>query len=85
MVAMSSVKTIRDVILNDIGWAGNPRLLTDDYPLIENEVIDSLGIQQLVLEIEARCGLFIEPEDLVPQNFETLAAIAALVDRKLAS
>lgn len=58
--------------------------LTDELPLIEQRVLDSLGLYRLIGFIERRFGLTVADEDLVPDNFATIAAIAALVRAGLA-
>jgi hypothetical protein len=50
---------------------------------LEEGVVDSLGIEQLVQYIEEEYGVKLSDEDLVERNFESLAAVAALVDRKM--
>lgn len=52
--------------------------------LLEQEIIDSLGIFTLIAFIEDRFGVRIAPEEVNLENFETLASISSLVERKLA-
>ena len=51
----------------------------DDYPLIENGLIDSLAIFELVRFIEDDFGVVVEDEDLVVDNFGTIADMARLI------
>lgn len=44
--------------------------------------LDSMGIMQLLLAIEDRFGVAIDPADLSRENFSTGAKIAALVAEK---
>jgi acyl carrier protein len=53
-----------------------------DFPLIEAGLVDSLGLFKLIAFIEDRLGAKIAPEDIVLENFATIGAIAALVQRK---
>jgi len=69
---------LRRFIVEHLGWSGDEPL-TSDLPLIERQVIDSLGIFEIVNHVEARYGITIPDEDLVPDNFETLDALARLV------
>ena len=73
---------IRNFIIEDLGWRGDPTRLTDDYALIENDVIDSLGIFQTVTHLEEVEGVEVADEDLIPDNFASLRSIAALVTSK---
>lgn len=74
---------LRRFILDEIRWGGSPELLTDDYPLIDKQVIDSLGIFQMVSFIETEFGVAVADEDLVLENFGTIASISKLVAAKL--
>jgi acyl carrier protein len=73
---------IRHFILEQLSWDGDPAVLTDDYELISNDVLDSLGIEQVVAYVEDQLGVEIDDDDVVPENFETLRAIGDLVRSK---
>ena len=49
--------------------------------LIDDKVIDSFDIITLIAEIDDRIGVTIPAEDLIPENFNSLSAIEALVKR----
>jgi acyl carrier protein len=76
---VSITDQLRNFIETELGWRGGE--FADDYPLIGNHVIDSLGIFQLVGYLEDEYGVVIDDRDLVPATFGTLAAIAELIDR----
>ncbi len=78
----STIDNIRHHIVTEFSWDGGSRQLDADYPLLENAVIDSLGVHQLVTFLESAYGIEIDDEDLVPENFETLSTIATMVERK---
>jgi len=52
--------------------------------LLEEEVVDSLGIFTLVAFIESKFGVSVDAAEVNLQNFETLTSITKLVDSKLA-
>jgi acyl carrier protein len=79
---MNTTETLRDFIVDQLRWDGAPRQLTDDYPLLESGVIDSFGIFEIVQFLEDECSVEIADDELVPENFATLAAIAKLVESK---
>jgi acyl carrier protein len=79
---MASVNTtIREYILREALPGASDDELTDDTNLIEEEILDSLGIFALVEFLETTFGIRIEAEEVVMTNFETLASIEALVAR----
>jgi len=49
--------------------------------LIDDKVIDSFDIITLVAEIDDRMGIAIPAEELVPENFNSYAALKVLVER----
>ena len=51
--------------------------------LIEEGIIDSLGIMKLLTFIEESYNLQISDEELLPENFESLQAICAMVENKV--
>ncbi|MBV8591055.1 MAG: acyl carrier protein [Acetobacteraceae bacterium] len=55
--------------------------LTEDFDLIENGVIDSLGLLKVIAWIEDEFGVLIEVDEMVPENFSTIGTISALVER----
>lgn len=70
---------LRSFIVEELGYSGDPSALDDDYPLIDNQVIDSLGIFQILSWLESELGVEIPDEDLVPDNFGSIGAITRLV------
>jgi len=54
----------------------------DDDPLLESGIVDSIGIVQFASFLESTFDIVIDDEDIVPENFETMASIAAFVDRQ---
>jgi acyl carrier protein len=50
--------------------------------LVEEEVIDSLGIVQLISLLEERYNITISDEELDPENFRSVDRIAAFVEAK---
>jgi len=56
--------------------------LSDTDPLIESGIIDSLGIMKLIGFLEDKVSIQITDEELTPENFSTIAAIASLVRKK---
>lgn len=74
-----STDRLRAFIVDELGWRGAE--LTDDFPLLENRVIDSLGLFRIVGFLETQYGVKIDDGELVPSNFATLDAIAEMAER----
>jgi acyl carrier protein len=52
-------------------------------PLLENGMVDSLGILEIVAFLESEFHLTVADDELVPENFHSIATLAALVQSKL--
>ncbi len=81
---MSTQDKVRSFIVEELQFDGSAGQLSNDYPLLEREVIDSMGIFQIVSFLESEFGVEIDDEDLVPEHFATIDDISQLVDSKLA-
>ena len=81
---MTTTEHVRRFVLEELEYAGDPVDLTDDFELLEEGVLDSLGIMALVEYLEAAFDIVIDEDDIVAERFETIASIAALADAKLA-
>ena len=53
--------------------------VTED--LIDDGILDSLDIVTLVTEIDAELDVTIPAEEIVPENFNSAAALWALIER----
>ncbi len=58
-------------------------LITPETALIEAGLIDSLTIFKLIVFLEEHFTIKIQAEDIVVENFATVCALQALVQRKL--
>ena len=75
---------LRDFLLNELHWDEGRGVLTPDYPLIENHVVDSMGLLMLVSFVEERFGITLADEELLPEHFGTISSIARLIENKVA-
>ena len=53
----------------------------NEEALVDDGIIDSLDIVTLVTEINDRFDVSIPPEEIVPDNFNSAAALYALIER----
>ena len=59
--------------------------LSSSDNLVELGVIDSLGFVELVEEVQARYGLTVGDLEITEDNFGSIDAIAAFIERKQAA
>ena len=76
---MKVEEQIRQFLIDKSRWNGPAAGLTSTYPLIANEVLDSMAIFETIAFLEDEFGIEVQDDDLVPENFESIAAIARLV------
>lgn len=73
---------IHRFILDELRWPGDASELGRDTPVLEGDVIDSMGIYELSTFLEQEYGIEILDEEVVPENFGSIEALARLVDAK---
>ncbi len=56
----------------------------DEDSFLATGMVDSLGLMQLVAFIESEFSMKVGDAELVPENFDSVASVAAFVERKLA-
>lgn len=49
--------------------------------LVENGIFDSLEIMQIVVGIEEKFDIEIEPDDIIPENFDSVDAMLRLIEK----
>lgn len=57
--------------------------LGDGDSLLENGVMDSTGILELVAFLEGEFAIQMSDAEIVPDNLDSIASIASFLDRKL--
>ena len=70
---------LRTYIIQEIAYDRHDLVLTNTFNLIEQGLIDSMGILRLISFIEEQFGLILAPADLMLENFATLDAISAFI------
>lgn len=74
---MDSADKIRSYLATKFGPTASV-----DGSLLDSGLLDSLGIFELVSYLQDTFGIEVADEDIVPDNFETLAQVSAYVDGK---
>jgi acyl carrier protein len=75
-------QSVKDYIVREFLFDKPDQSLDNDDPLIQGEIIDSLGIFTLVAFIEQQFGVKVQPGDLILDNFATVSAIRRLVETR---
>ena len=81
---MEQIKTqIREFILNEFLPGEIVGNLSDDIPLRESAILDSLGLLKVITFIESNFGIEIGPLDAGDANFGTIDRITEFVNKQL--
>ena len=63
---------------------GQEREFADGDSFLENGIIDSTGVLELVAFLDEKYGIAVSDEELLPQNLDSVANLAAFIARKQA-
>jgi acyl carrier protein len=72
---------IRSFVISHFHLARS-RQLGDEDSLLDAQVIDSLGILELVRYLEDTFAIEVTDDDLMPENFDSIAALARFVESR---
>ena len=75
---------IRAFIVENFLFGDDSQPLDPDMSLIDNDLVDSTGILELVSFLEQRFGIAVADAEIVPANLDTIGRIGAYVGRKQA-
>ena len=59
--------------------------LDDDASFLDNGIIDSTGVLELVCFLESTYAIEVADEEMLPENLDSIRAIEAYVRRKVAA
>ena len=81
----TDVKEIREIVrkyILDTFIKDNELTIDDDFSFIEEGVIDSVGVMEMVAFLETTFNFRVEDEELVPDNLDSVNKIVTYVDSK---
>lgn len=76
---------IHEYIVTNFLFDGSSTPLDNDEPLVERNIIDQTGVLEVALFIEETYGVQVDAADAIPENFDTVNAIANYVYHRLAN
>ena len=76
---------IRSYIAQNILFSDNGFKYDDDASFLEEGIVDSLGIMELVLFIEETFSLSVSDRDLTPANFDSVNKMANHIQNRLST
>jgi len=73
---------IRQFIIDNFLF-GQQAQLSDSASFLENGIIDSTGMLELISFLEEEHGISISAEELIPENLDSIDRITGFLERKL--
>jgi len=74
-------KKIRNFIVENFLY-GSDESLQDDTSFLEEGIIDSTGVLELVEFLEEAFEISVDDEDLIPENLDSINNVAAYLKKK---
>lgn len=74
--------TLRTHIAENILFSSKGYPYADDASLLENGVIDSMNVIELVLFLEEQFGIKVADDEIVPDHFDSISCLANFVRQK---
>lgn len=79
---MSVQENIKKFLLTEIAADLGKESLSSDEDLLEQGIIDSMGIMSLIEFMEANFNISIDDQEIIPENFQTIRNMEKFVEQK---
>ncbi|MCX8068734.1 MAG: acyl carrier protein [Anaerolineae bacterium] len=80
---MSIKAQIRRYILENFLFTDDETRLRDDASFLEEGIVDSTGVLELVMFVEETFGIEVPDEDILPENFDSVERLTQYVETKI--
>lgn len=80
---MKLQQQVRDFVTANF-YVADPKTLEDRTSLLDQGIIDSTGVLEVIMFIESTFGVTVEDSEMLPENLDSIERIAAFVARKKA-
>jgi acyl carrier protein len=82
VATMDIASDIREFVARDLLFseAGFPH--SDDVSFLQEGIIDSLGVLELVTFAGRQFGITVDPHEVTPENFDSVNRLTAYIRRK---
>jgi len=79
---MSVEFLIRQYVLENFLFTEDKSALQNDASFLEEGIVDSTGVLELVMFVEETFGITVEDEEVLPENFDSVERLAGYIRRK---
>ena len=78
---MEIIKTIRKFLIENFLFEEDENV-TNDTSFLENGILDSTGVLELIAFLEETYGIEVEDEEVIPENLDSIANVAQYIQKK---
>ena len=78
---MTTAEEIRKFITTNF-YVADPAKLADDASFLDQGIIDSTGVLEVVTFLEDKFGIVVGDNEMLPENLDSLRNLTAFVERK---
>jgi acyl carrier protein len=79
---MSTEHILRTYILENYLFSDNPADLDNDTSFLDQGILDSTGIMELIFFLEEQFGCSVEDEEMVPENLDSITSLVKFIAGK---
>ena len=79
---MDAGKIVREFIIENFLFGNSARLPDDAVSFLDNGMIDSTGVLEIIAFLEERFDISIEDSEITPENLDSVSRISAFVAQK---
>lgn len=81
-MVMSIQNRVKTYVLENFLFSDNGYELAEDASFLEEGIVDSTGVLELVMFVEEAFNIAVEDEEIVPENFDSIGQLTAYIRRK---
>jgi acyl carrier protein len=83
MMVLSKTKEKIVEFINEYFIKDSGVIIKDDTSFLDEGILDSTGVMELVAFIETDFKIRVEDEEIIPDNFDSIDKLVAFIDMKL--
>jgi acyl carrier protein len=81
---MTIAEQVKEYVAANFLFSDNGYTLPDDASFMEQGIVDSTGVLELVMFVEETFGVVVEDQDILPENFDSVTRLATYIEQKTA-
>ncbi len=82
---METREAVKNYIIENFLFGDEAPLQSDKMSLLDEGIIDSVGVMELVAFLEQDFSLKVDDEDLIPENLDSIDNLVGYITRKQAA